>query len=169
MPSRSGPLKHEIDRTEPLDPEELSGLLRTADMVRRRLGNVVDGAHVTLQQYSVLHILQRCGERGLPTLEVAGRVIEQAPGITRLIDRLVAKGLVKRERSPKDRRVVHCHLTAVGRRLADTLDESVRQATSRLLSGLNSTERAELVRLLETIRAQAGASAGAPDRSNSRP
>ncbi len=138
-------------------------------MVRRRLGNVVDGAHVTLQQYNVLHILQRCGERGVPTLEVAGRVIEQAPGITRLIDRLVAKGLVERERSTKDRRVVCCQLTAVGRRLADRLDKAVGQATRRLLSGLNSAERAELVHLLEAIRVQAGPSAGDPGRSTSRP
>ncbi len=162
-------LTREIDRTEPLDSEELGGLFRTADMVRRRLGHVVEGERVTLQQYNVLRILRRCGERGLPTLQVAGCVIEQAPGITRMIDRLAAKGLVKRERGPEDRRVVHCHLTAVGRRLADSLDESVRQATSRLLSGLNSVERAKLVRLLETIRAQAGPSAGDPDRSKSRP
>lgn len=153
-----------------MDPaEELGGILRTADAVRRSLAQVVDGGHVTLQQYNVLHILQRYGGRGLPTLEIAGRVMEQAPGITRLIDRLAAKGLVMRERSPKDRRVVHCHLTAVGRRLADRLDESVRQATSDLVSGLNSAERAELVRLLETIRARAGPAAGDPDRSTSRP
>ena len=147
----------------------MGGILRTADVVRRRLAQVVDGEHVTLQQYNVLHILQRYGERGLPTLVIAGRVMEQTPGITRLIDRLVAKGLVMRKRSPKDRRVVHCHLTAVGRRLADTLDESVWQATSELLSGLSSAERAELARLLETIRAQAGPSAGDHDRSISRP
>jgi hypothetical protein len=59
--------------------------------VTRRLAGVVEPHGVTLQQYNVLRILRGAGEGGLPTLEIAQRMIEHAPGITRLLDRLERK------------------------------------------------------------------------------
>ena len=80
------------------------GLLRTADVIRRYFDSVVEPQGLTLQQYNVLRILRGAGPDGLPTLEVADRMVERAPGITRMLDRLMAKGLVVRERSTRDRR-----------------------------------------------------------------
>jgi DNA-binding MarR family transcriptional regulator len=74
------------------------GLMRTADVLRRRGAAVVEPRGITLQQYNVLRILRGAGEEGLPTLEVAARMVEQTPGITRLLDRLEVKGLVRRQR-----------------------------------------------------------------------
>ena len=79
-------------------------LLRTVDVVRRFLARVVEPQGITLQQFNVLRIL-RGAERGsppigLPTLEIAERMVEHAPGITRLLDRLEAKGLVVRQALP---------------------------------------------------------------------
>jgi DNA-binding MarR family transcriptional regulator len=51
-----------------------------------------------MQQYNVLRILRGAGGNGLPTLSIVERMIENAPGITRLIDRLEKKGLVRRVR-----------------------------------------------------------------------
>src|ERR1700722_19361616 len=48
---------------------------------------------------------------GLPTLDIAERMIEQAPGITRLLDRLEGKKLVRRERPSDNRRQVLCFIT----------------------------------------------------------
>ena len=59
---------------------------------------------LSLKQHNVLRILRRAANEGLPTLEVAARMIEQAPAITRLLDKLEAQGLIRRERSRKDRR-----------------------------------------------------------------
>ena len=74
-------------------------LLKTTDMVRRRLGRVVEAEGITLQQYNVLRILR--GARGAPlsALEIRDRLIEETPGVSRLIDRLVAKSFVRRDRS----------------------------------------------------------------------
>lgn len=108
---------------------------------------------VTLQQYNVLRILRGGGTDGVPTLEVAARMIEQTPGITRLLDRLEAKGLVKRERCPKDRRQHLCWITPAGATLLETLDEPMLAAGEDVLKALDHDDRLAFIRLLDAIRA----------------
>lgn len=66
-------------------------ILRTTDYLRRFCSRVFDQHGITSQQYNVLRILRGAGPRGLPTLNIVERMIEQTPGITRLLDRLEAK------------------------------------------------------------------------------
>jgi len=132
--------------------EALIGLLRTADLVRRNLTAVMRPHGVTVQQYNVLRILRGAGKAGLPTLEIAERMIERTPGITRLLDRLEARGWVTRERCPGDRRQVLCYLTREGGRLLSRLDEPVAAADEEALAVLAPEEKAELIRLLDAIR-----------------
>src|SRR6185295_1446948 len=111
------PLQREIRQGKPFRSQSqqvVVALLRTADLVRRGLGRVLEPFDLTPQQYNVLRILRGAGERGLPTLEIAVRMIEEAPGITRLIDRLETKHLVSRERCKTDRRRVWCRITRDG-------------------------------------------------------
>src|SRR5438128_7791686 len=91
--------------------EAVVALMRTADLVRRHATALLEPHGLTLQQYNVLRILRGAGADGLPTLEIADRMIEQTPGITRLLDRLEAKELVRRQRCPKDRRQHLCWIT----------------------------------------------------------
>src|SRR6478752_1983616 len=95
--SRSA-LQEEIRQTRPFSSpseEAAVALVRTADLLRRALTAVVDPHDITLQQYNVLRILRGAGVDGLPTLEIASRMVEHAPGVTRLLDRLQGKGLVR--------------------------------------------------------------------------
>jgi DNA-binding MarR family transcriptional regulator len=132
--------------------EAAVGLLRTADVVRRLIGTVIEPRGITSQQYNVLRILRGAGERGLPTLDIADRMIESTPGITRLIDRLEAKKLVTRERCLTDRRRVFCRITAAGLTLLSTLDTPVLQAADAALAVLKKTELASLIDLLDRAR-----------------
>lgn len=133
--------------------EEASvALLRTADLVRRSVAAVVEARGITAQQYNVLRILRGAGERGLPTLEIAERMIEQTPGITRLIDRLEAKKLVSRERCPTDRRQVFCRITKTGLALVNALDEPIRLSEEKALADLKANELKSLVNLLDRTR-----------------
>ena len=70
----------------------------------------------------MLRILRGAGPEGLPTLEIAARMIEHSPGVTRLLDRLEARKLVRRVRCPEDRRQVLCHATEAARRLLAGLE-----------------------------------------------
>ena len=128
-------------------------LLRTADVLRRVISTVIEPHGITSQQYNVLRILRGAGERGLPTLEIAERMIESTPGITRLIDRLETKKLVSRERCLTDRRQVFCRITASGLSLLSALDVPVIEAADNALGVLKKTELASLIDLLDRTRA----------------
>lgn len=135
---------------------EVLDLLRTVDVVRRFLSGVVEPHGITLQQFNVLRIL-RGAERarppvGLPTLEIAERMVERAPGITRLLDRLEAKDLVARKRCPEDRRQVLCRITPGGLALLARLDLPMARADADCLGMLSASERRALQATLETIR-----------------
>jgi len=154
--SRKSPLQREIRQSRPfasLDQEGVLGLLRTADLVRRRLASAVEPEGLTLQQYNVLRILRGSRAEGLPTLDIAARMIEQTPGITRLLDRLEAKGLVRRQRCPRDRRRVLCFITKSGLGQLRTLDPVVTSLHRNALGGLRRADTQRLVGILDSVRA----------------
>ena len=133
--------------------EAVIGLMRTAEVVRRRLAGAIEPEGITAQQFNVLRILRGARERGLPTLEIAERMIEHAPGITRMIDRLIAKELVARERCAEDRRIVYCAITNEGRSLLARLDGPVREADCAALKEITERDQRGLIAMLDAIRA----------------
>jgi DNA-binding MarR family transcriptional regulator len=156
MPPTDGSIRREIRQRRPFPSpaqEALVTLLRTTDRVRRHLEGVFAPHGITLQQYNVLRILRGAGEAGLPTLDVAERMIEQTPGITRLLDRLEAKGLARRERCREDRRQMLCHATPAGLRLLAALDEPVERADRAVFARLDGAGLAALLALLDDVRA----------------
>jgi DNA-binding MarR family transcriptional regulator len=149
-------LQQELKQRKPFQSaghEAILGLMRTTDLIRRQAAALVEPHGITLQQFNVLRILRGAGEDGLPTLEVADRMIEQTPGVTRLLDRLEAKELVRRQRCPKDRRQHLCWITGKGLALLDKLDVVTARAHDESLKGLKQKDRVALIRLLDAIRA----------------
>jgi DNA-binding MarR family transcriptional regulator len=171
-----GSIRDEIKQTRPFASaadEAVVTLLGTADRVRAALSAVVEAHGITLQQYNVLRILRGAGEEGLPTLDIASRMIEHSPGVTRLLDRLEARRLVRRVRCPEDRRQILCYATASARRLLAGLDGAVAEAGRLLMGRLDPTLTAELVRLLDVVRATAASPPSArpaddEDRKNTK-
>ena len=133
--------------------EAVVGLLRTTDRVRRALAGVVEPRGITIQQYNVLRILRGARPRGLPTLEIAARMVEHAPGITRLLDRLEAKTLVRRQRHAGDRRQVMCRITPPGLRLLAGLEAGLQRAGESTLGLLSRRDLRRLIALLDRVRA----------------
>jgi DNA-binding MarR family transcriptional regulator len=149
-------LQREIRQRRPFRSpahEAVVGLLRTTDRVRRSLAGVVEPRGLTLQQYNVLRILRGARPQGLPTLEIAARMVEHAPGITRLLDRLEAKTLVRRQRDAGDRRQVMCRITPAGLRLLAGLDAGLQRADETTLGVLSRRDLRRLIALLDRIRA----------------
>lgn len=148
-------IQQEIKQSRPFDTkaqEATIGLMRTADIVRRAVAEIVEPYGITPQQYNVLRILRGAGADGLPTLEIAGRMIEETPGITRLIDRLETKRLVSRERCHRDRRRVFCRITREGLALLGKLDDPIRHADTLALGSMTSKELTQLISLLDRAR-----------------
>ena len=156
MPSRRSPLRDEISQSKPFAShrqEAMLALLRTADVVRRRLSEFFDDHGLTIQQYNVLRILRGAGDGGLPTLAIGERMLERTPGVTRLVDRLERKGWVRRRRSPADRRQVFCFISDEGLALLTGLDEPVLRLDDMSLGRLDDGQVELLLELLEAVRA----------------
>ena len=131
--------------------DALVALIRTADRLRNRFAALLEPYGLTNQQFNVLRILRGALPDALPTMEIAERMIEQAPAITGLLDRLEAKQLVERARQSDDRRCVRCAITAQGLALLAELDEPVAQADAEALKRLNEGEVERLKRLLALV------------------
>jgi DNA-binding MarR family transcriptional regulator len=127
-------------------------VMRTANYLRHFSSPVFNQFDITSQQFNVLRILRGAGLEGLPTLDIAERMIEQTPGITRLLDRLERKKLVRRERPSDNRRQVLCYITKPGLDLLQELDVPIRNQDKQALHRLDESEIEELIRLLELAR-----------------
>lgn len=151
-----GTVQQEIRQRRPfpsIAQEAIVALMRTADLVRRLATAMIEPHGITLQQFNVLRILRGAGDDGLPTLEVAERMIEQTPGVTRLLDRLEAKDLVRRQRCPKDRRQHLCWITPKGLAVLQKIDALSTRTAEETLKGLKVKDRETFVRLLDAVRA----------------
>src|SRR3954464_7323590 len=143
-------LQDEIKQRAPFhsDGAEVAvGILRTAAVLERHYNQIVTKRGITIQQYNVLRILRGAGAAGMPTLVIRDRMIHEAPGITRLVDRLEQAGLARRERQATDRRQVLCFITDAGAGLLDDLDAEVVAADDAAVSMLDSVQRRQLAEL----------------------
>jgi len=121
-------------------------------VVRRFGESLLASSGVTLQQYNVLRILRGSRPDALPTLEIAARMVEQAPGITRLLDRLERKGLIRRQRCREDRRQVLCSITDEGLATVDAITGAIRKARQPM-NRLSPKDLGRLIALLDAVRA----------------
>ncbi|HEU4800058.1 MAG TPA: MarR family transcriptional regulator [Gemmatimonadales bacterium] len=129
----------------------VAALLRAAESVRLRQEQAMTGSGVTPQQAQVLMILNDATD-GLPTLEIARRLPERSPGITRLVDRLVRDGLVRRVRDGADRRQILCLLEPEGRRVVAQLLPAAEEVNAATLAAFSHHDVGVLAHLLRRIR-----------------
>lgn len=137
-------------------------ILRTAALIERHFAQVVARTGITIQQYNVMRILRGAGDEGMPTLVIRDRMIHEAPGITRLLDKLEKAGLARRERTSSDRRQVFCFITERGLAVLDELEEEMREADDVAVGTLTEAEQRELIKLLERVRSSQRPKPGQP-------
>ena len=141
-----------IRRFDSPQQEAFLSLWRTYDRLRA-LEDELFGRHdLTAQQYNALRLLKAARPKKLPTLHLASRLVSRAPDVTRLLDKLDARGLIERERPAENRRVVHVGITEPGIELLNNLADEVRDCHQRQLGHLSAEELATLVELLRKAR-----------------
>lgn len=132
--------------------EVFLSLWRTYDRLRAIEDEFFREYELTAQQYNVLRLLQAHAPRALPTLDVANRLISRAPDVTRMLDKLVDRGLVQRIRSEQDRRAVLVSITSDGSQLLSKMQEPLRCCHERQLGHLAPESLRQVVELLRQIR-----------------
>lgn len=137
--------------------EAILNLMVASGFVRERLGRTLGAHELTVPQYNVLRILRGAWPQGHSRCEIARRMLERAPDVTRLIDRLEARGLVERSRSERDRRLSLTRLTAAGLALVERLRPGVDAASRDFAERLGERDALELSRICERLYGDDGA------------
>jgi DNA-binding MarR family transcriptional regulator len=148
-------LQNELKKRSPFDSVEQEATLavmRSSDLLENRLARLLREHDLTLTQYNVLRILRGEG-KPLPCLEVAARMIQVAPAITRVVDQLLALQLITKTQSIHDRRVFEIATTPSAIRLLKELDQPILDLHSSLLSNVSKADLKTLIQILESVRA----------------
>lgn len=133
------------------DLEAIAALLpRLIGAQHRRLAQELSDYGLTLPQFTALSALER-SEEGRRMGPLATAALQSAASMTGIVNRLLERGLVERERHPKDRRAVVVRLTEEGRNLLAQVKEGRRQAGRALLTALPPEDRRHFRRVLTRL------------------
>ena len=134
--------------------EAMLNLMVAADHVRERVDRVCSEYGITHGQYNVLRILKGVSPEGHPRCEIAGRMLERAPDVTRLVDRLETQGLVERDRSEEDRRLSITRITPKGLDLLLQMQPRLEEVHRYFSERVSRRDCRELSRICEGIYAE---------------
>ena len=139
-------------RFDSLAQEAFLNLWRTYDRLRVYEDELFGRYELTPQQYNALRLLRREHPGTVPTLALASRLVSRAPDITRLLDRLVERGLIERERRADNRRVVRVGITSAGLELLKTMETDIKRCHERQLGHLSQEQLQQLIAMLREAR-----------------
>ena len=148
MPGLDKELK---SRFESEQQKAMLNVLFTANWFRTVQISLFKPYGISPQQYNILRILRGAKDR-MKMQDVKGRMIDRAPNATRLTDKLIAKGLVERERCEEDRRVIYARISAKGLELLAHIDQQNREKGQPQLNGLSEEDALAINRLLDQWR-----------------
>ena len=150
----SNALKAKIKQRTDFDSpagEALLNLLAAADVYRGQMDHLFGTYEITSGQYNVLRILRGAGCDGHPRCEIAARMVERAPDITRLVDRLEKQKLVIRERSDEDRRQSVTRISEKGLELLDRIEPELIEFIGQISQKMSAAEWIALTSLCEKV------------------
>ena len=139
-------------RFDSLQQEAFLNLWRTYDRLKLLEDELFCQYELTAQQYNALRLLKAAHPNRVPTLYLASQLVSRAPDITRLLDKLVEKGYIDRERPAENRRSVQAGITEKGLTLLTELADRVRECHEKQLGHLSESELEHLTRLLQKVR-----------------
>ena len=124
-------------------------LARSFDAVSKTVHEDVAQHDLTGTEFGILEVLYHKGPMLLG--EVQRKILVTSGGITYLVDRLVEKGLVKREQCAEDRRARYAVLTPAGQALIRKIFPAHAERIEQAVSGLTLTEQREATALLRKL------------------
>lgn len=126
-------------------------LLYTVGWMKDRTRNIIEPEDITAQQFNILRILRGSHPQPLSTQAIRERMLEKMSDTSRIVDRLIVKGLVKKVTCKSDRRLVDVQITDKGKKLLERIDQR-EDEMDEVIKGLNEKEAALLNSLLDKIR-----------------
>jgi DNA-binding MarR family transcriptional regulator len=132
--------------------DTLLAVVETANQLERDVVDLLKSANLTAPQFNVLRILRGAGPEGATCGQVGNRLIRHDPDVTRLVDRLLHRGLVARDRDARDRRIVRTRITRKGLELLRGLDAPLDELHERQFGHLTERQLTDLRDLAVLLR-----------------
>ena len=150
-------IEKDIHQTKPFVNEYLKAVVNiqyTNSWVLGQLNNLLNEYDVTPQQYNVLRILSGCKEP-VTIMYIKQRMLDQMSDVSRIVERLITKGLVIKEISQKDKRLVDVSISTDGSLLLQEMNMIVHRFNNAF-SNITKKEAETLNKLLDKFRYSAG-------------
>ena len=129
----------------------VTNIIFTASWIKTFFTKLLKPYSLSVPQFNILRILRGAND-WLEMTEVKNRMVEKAPNATRLADKLLDKGYIKRCRSDQDRRVVHVCIAPKGLKLLKKIDEAFEEADISFMERITQKEARELSRIIDKLR-----------------
>ena len=125
-------------------------IIYTANWLNEKMGQILSTEDITQQQYNILRIL-RGSECPLSTLKIRERMLDKMSDTSRIVDRLIVKGLVEKTACIKDKRLVDITVTKKGLQLLEKLD-ALNESIDSILKGVSEKEATTMNQILDKLR-----------------
>jgi DNA-binding MarR family transcriptional regulator len=116
-----------------------------------KIKELLSTADITPQQFNILRILRGSYPKPLSTLQIRERMLDKMSDTSRIVDRLIIKGLVNKFTSQHDRRLVDIVISPKGRKLLEKLDTQ-QEKLDGILSNISAKDADILSEILDKIR-----------------
>jgi DNA-binding MarR family transcriptional regulator len=125
-------------------------IIYTDNWLNEKMGQILATEDITQQQYNILRIL-RGSECPLSTLKIRERMLDKMSDTSRIVDRLIVKGLVEKTACIKDKRLVDITISKKGLQLLEKLD-SLNEHIDSILKGVSEKEAQAMNQILDKLR-----------------
>jgi len=131
--------------------EALLSLMVAVSQLKEKHNALCEEAGISYQHFNILRILKGVHPEGHPRCEISARMIDRSPDITRLIDKLVKEGLVKRTKSAQDMRQSVAVITAKGINLLEQLNNGSKHFANLFEKTIGEEDLKKLVSICDKI------------------
>lgn len=133
-----------------IETEIFKAATRFSDQTLADVNELLSIWGMTPLQYNALRVIyvEDKEDTGIPSKEIGSRLYTRVPDVTRLLDRMVDKSWITRERDLVNKRIVRSRLTEIGKKLVESAHEPLSELESKQLNHLNEEEKNNLSDLL---------------------
>ncbi|MAZ28111.1 MAG: MarR family transcriptional regulator [Cytophagaceae bacterium] len=135
-----------------LESKVLINLTYTTRQIEEALSSLLKEYGLTIQQFNVLRILR--GQQGKPASLncVQERMVDRSSNTTRLVDKLIAKGLTNRRICPSNRRKVEIEITEKGLQILSETDPKINALNNAQVKNFTKEELTQFNEFLDRLR-----------------
>jgi len=126
-------------------------LLYSYGWIIEKIKNFLAAEDITHQQFNILRILRGSHPKPLSTLQIRERMLDKMSDTSRIVDRLIVKGLVKKTICPADKRLVDVTITDKGQKLLKKIDAQT-DSVFDIMENLSEKDAETLSSLLDKLR-----------------